>query len=237
VTLLALCAWAVHFYTALGAVAGLLAIARTAAGDYRGAFFAMGAAVFIDSTDGPVARAVRVRERIPIFDGALLDNVVDYTTYVLAPAFLMLRAGMLGAGRAALAIASLVMLASAYGFCRTDAKTADHYFLGFPSYWNLVALYLYCLALPIAINDVIVVLLGILVFVPVKFIYPNRTVPMRPVTLAFGTIWAIVTAAMLPGIPRPSPFLLYTSLSFIVYYFIMSLALYAHPARVAARHR
>lgn len=234
-TVIAICAWAVHFYTALGAVAGLLAIERTAAGDFRGAFFAMGAAVFIDSTDGPLARAVRIRDRIPSFDGALLDNVIDYTTYVLAPAFLMLRAGMLGEGRAGLAVASFVMLASAYGFCRADAKTADHYFLGFPSYWNLVALYLFCLGFATTTNDLIVVLLGILVFAPIKFIYPNRTVPMRPVTLAFGVIWAIVTVAMLPAVPRPRPFLLYTSLAFIVYYFVMSLALYAHPARVAAR--
>ena len=235
--MLALCAWAVHFYTALGAVGGLLAIERIAAGDFRGAFIVMGAAVFIDSTDGPLARAVRVRERIPTFDGALLDNIIDYTTYVLAPAFLMLRAGMLGEGRAGLAIASFMMIASAYGFCRTDAKTDDNYFLGFPSYWNLVGLYLFCLGFPTAINELVVVLLGILVFVPIKFIYPNRTAPMRPVTLALGVIWAIVTAAMLPAVPSPSPFLLYSSLAFIVYYFVMSLALYAHPARVAARRR
>jgi phosphatidylcholine synthase len=233
--LLALCAWAVHLYTALGAVAALLTVERTAAGDFRGAFIMMGVAVFIDSTDGPLARAVRIRDRIPGFDGALLDNVVDYSTYVLAPAFLMLRAGTLGGGREGLAVASFVMLASAYGFCRADAKTDDHYFLGFPSYWNLVALYLYCLALPATINDLIVVSLGILVFAPIKFIYPNRTEPMRPVTLALAAVWAVVTAAMLPAVPRPNPFMLYTSLAFIVYYFVMSLALYGHPARVAAR--
>ncbi|HJU27535.1 MAG TPA: hypothetical protein VJ718_00080 [Candidatus Binataceae bacterium] len=233
--LLALCAWAVHFYTALGAVAGLLTLERAAANDFRGAFFVMAAAVFIDSTDGPLARALRVRERVPIFDGALLDNVIDYTTYVLAPAFLMTRAGMLGEGRLSVVIASFVMIASAYGFCRVDAKTEDNYFLGFPSYWNLVALYLYCLALPTAINELIVIVLGSMVFVPIKYIYPSRTEPMRPLTLALAAIWAVVTVAMLPEIPKPDPLLLYTSLAFIVYYFMMSFALYAHPARVAGR--
>jgi phosphatidylcholine synthase len=235
VKLLACCAWAVHFYTALGAIAGLLAINRTASGDYRGAFIAMGAAMFIDSTDGPLARALRVRERVPTFDGALLDNIIDYITYVLAPAFLMMRSGILGGGRAGFAAAAFAMLASAYGFCRIGAKTDDHYFLGFPSYWNLVALYLFCFGLPPAINEIIVALLGVLVFAPIKYIYPNRTEPMRPVTLALGAVWAIATAAMLPALPAPNPILLYTSLGFVVYYFAMSLALYAHPARVAAR--
>jgi len=233
--LLACCAWAVHFYTALGAIAGLLAIDRTASGDYRGAFIMMGAAVFIDSTDGPLARAIRVSERLPLFDGALLDNIVDYITYVLAPAFLMLRAGILARGGAGLAAAAFLMLASAYGFCRVDAKTADHYFLGFPSYWNFVALYLFCFRLPAALNEIIVALLGILVFAPIKYIYPNRTEPMRPLTLALAVVWAIATIAMLPALPDPNPILLYTSLGFVVYYFAMSLALYAHPARAAAR--
>ena len=30
----------------------------------------------------------------------------------------------------------------------TDAKTEDHYFLGFPSYWNVVAFYAVVLDLP-----------------------------------------------------------------------------------------
>jgi phosphatidylcholine synthase len=34
------------------------------------------------------------------------------------------------------------MPASAYGFCQLDAKTGDHFFLGFPSYWNILAFYL-----------------------------------------------------------------------------------------------
>ena len=40
-------------------------------------------------------------------------------------------------------MASVVLLSSAYGFGSTDAKTSDHFFTGFPSYWNIVALYLY----------------------------------------------------------------------------------------------
>jgi len=234
-SLLKLCAWGVHLYTATGAVAGLLALDRIARDDFRAAFFAMALAVFIDSSDGPLARVVRVRDRIPAFDGALLDNIVDYLTYVVAPVFLMQRAGLLAPSLTGFALAAFLLLASAYGFCHVEAKTTDNYFRGFPSYWNLVALYLYCLRLPTALNASILIVLGVMVFVPIKYIYPNRTELMRPFTLGLAVIWAIATFAMLPALPTPNPILLYTSLGFIVYYFMMSFALHAHSARVAAR--
>jgi phosphatidylcholine synthase len=229
------CAWAVHLYTALGAVAGLLALIYIAHGDWRGAFAMMAIAVAIDASDGPIARALRVRERIPYFDGALLDNIVDYLNYVAAPVFLMLRARLIPDSTAGEAVAGFVMVASAYGFSRVDAKTEDNYFRGFPSYWNLVALYLFCLGFAPAVNAAVVVILALMIFVPIKYIYPNRTELMRPLTLSLAAIWAVATAAMLPILPRHNDILLYTSLGFVVYYFVMSFALHAHPARVAAR--
>jgi len=229
------CAWAVHLYTALGAVAGLVAFNYIARSEWRGAFAAMAIAVVIDSSDGPIARALRARERIPFFDGALLDNIVDYLNYVAAPVFLMLRARIIPGGGAGATVAGFAMVASAYGFSRIDAKTEDNYFRGFPSYWNLVALYLFCLGFPPVINTTVIAILAVMVFVPIKYIYPNRTELMRPLTLSLAAIWAIATVAMLPMLPRHSDVLLYTSLGFVVYYFVMSIALHAHPARVAAR--
>src|SRR5580704_15000719 len=122
------CSWAVHLYTALGAVAGLAALSYTARAEWRGAFTMMAIAVAIDSSDGPLARALRVRERIPYFDGALLDNIVDYFNYVAAPVFLMLRAQLLPGGAVGVTVAGFLMVASAYGFSRIDAKTEDNYF-------------------------------------------------------------------------------------------------------------
>lgn len=229
------CAWAVHLYTALGAVLGLLAIDYIARGDWRDAFVMMAIAVAIDASDGTLARAVRVRERIPFFDGALLDNIVDYLNYVAVPIFLMMRAQLLPSTAAGETVAGFAMVASAYGFSRVDAKTEDNYFRGFPSYWNLVALYLYCLGFAPMLNAAIVALLALMVFVPIKYIYPNRTELMRPLTLTLAAIWAVATAAMLPMLPAHSDILLYTSLAFVVYYFVMSFALHAHPTRVAAR--
>jgi phosphatidylcholine synthase len=84
----------VHLYTGLGSALGLLAIYFAAESDFRASFIAMGAATFIDSSDGPLARLLNVKVRTPSFDGALLDNIVDYLTYVAAPVFLMLWAGI-----------------------------------------------------------------------------------------------------------------------------------------------
>ena len=228
------CAWGVHLFTAAGAVIGLIALDRIAANDFRGAFFLMAAAIIIDSADGTIARLLRVRERLPVFDGATLDNIVDYLNYVAVPLLLILRAAILPRTAIGFGAASLAMLASAYGFSRIDAKTHDHYFRGFPSYWNVVALYLFCLGYRPLVNAAVIAVLAVMVFVPVKYIYPSRTELMRPITLAFSGVWAGATLALIPGLPAPNPILLYTSLAFVVYYFLMSFALHAHPQRRAA---
>jgi phosphatidylcholine synthase len=217
-------------YTALGAVFGLLAIHYAAIADYRASFIAMAVAVVIDSSDGTLARLVNVKKRLPGFDGALLDNIVDYLTYVVAPVFLALRAGMLP-GPAGLAVASFVVLASAYQFCQVDAKTPDNFFLGFPSYWNLVIFYLYCLRLPVAASELILSIFAVMVFIPIKYIYPSRTRPLRKLTVTLGFVWAVVTIAMLPTVPYCNPILLYLSLAYIAYYLLMSFALHARSLR------
>jgi phosphatidylcholine synthase len=224
------CAWAVHLYTALGAVFGLLAIDYAARADYRASFIAMAVTIVIDSSDGTLARLVKVKQRVPGFDGALLDNIIDYLTYVVAPVFLALKAGLLP-GSLGLGVACLVTLASAYQFCQVNAKTPDNFFLGFPSYWNLVVFYLFCLRLPIAIGELILTAFAVMVFIPIKYIYPSRTVPLRRLTVTLGCIWAGVTIAMLPALPDHNPVLLYLSLAYIAYYLLMSFALHALSLR------
>ncbi|MGB6089010.1 MAG: CDP-alcohol phosphatidyltransferase family protein [Candidatus Binataceae bacterium] len=162
------CAWAVHLYTALGAAAGLLAIYYAAEQNFPMSFVAIGIAIFIDSSDGALARWVDVKHRVPSFDGSLLDNIVDYLTYTVAAVFLMLESGIIPKSIPGLVLACFIMLASVYGFCQTDAKTEDHYFLGFPNYWNIVAFYLYCLHWPCVINWAILIIFAVMVFVPIR---------------------------------------------------------------------
>ena len=94
-------AWLVHFYTAFGAVVGLYTILAIDEANFRLAFLLMAVTVIIDATDGALARAARVKAIIPWFDGALLDNLVDYLNYVIAPSLVdAARAPCAGARRA-----------------------------------------------------------------------------------------------------------------------------------------
>ncbi len=72
-------------------------------------------------------------------------------------------------------VAALPLVASSYQFCRSDAKTDDHFFLGFPSYWNVVAFYVVVLDLSTTVTVVILLACVALVFVPIKYVYPSRT--------------------------------------------------------------
>src|SRR4051794_21095593 len=186
-----LAAWAVHLYTALGSVCGFGAVLATVQGAYRRAFLWLVVATFIDATDGVLARAARVKERLPGFDGARLDDIVDYVTYVFAPMFLVYEAGMLPDAWGA-AVCAIVLLSSAYGFASLDAKSDDHFFIGFPSYWNVIAIYLFAAHLGAILNAAILVVLSALVFVRIGYVYPSRTPVLRGVTTALGGIWALM---------------------------------------------
>jgi phosphatidylcholine synthase len=224
-------AWGVHLSTASGAVFCLLAIDAGIERDWREAFAWLMLAGFVDALDGCLARWVRVKEVLPRFDGALLDNLVDYASYVLVPAFLLHRAELLPA-QYSFWVASAIVLASAYQFCQSGAKTPDHYFTGFPSYWNVTVLYLLALQLSPVTNLAIIILLIILVFVPVKYVYPSRTPHCRTLTLALATLWVVSLIAIVWQLPDPPRWLLGLSLFYVAYYLSISLYLtFKQPGR------
>jgi phosphatidylcholine synthase len=223
-------AWAVHLLTASGALLGLAMIAATGAGDYRRAFLWMAVATAIDSADGALARAVRVKERLPSFNGARLDDIVDYLTFVFAPAYLVYHARLTPDALAFLAV-SAMLLSSAYGFSQEAAKTSDHYFTGFPSYWNIVVFYLVVIGAPQAVNAAVLIGLAILVFVPIAYVYPSRTPTLRVPTLALGVTWALMVLVMIWQFPDVSRPILYLSLIFPAYYLVLSLLLNVRRAR------
>ncbi len=217
-------AWLVHIYTASGA---LLAFAGTVAvfnGRYRDAFFLMAVATFVDATDGLFARAAAVKDVLPEFDGARLDDIVDYLTFVFLPALLLYLSGSLPPGWG-LIVVSGMLLSSAYGFASSDAKTDDHFFTGFPSYWNIVALYLYAAQLPPVVNAAILFAFTALVFVRIGYVYPSRTPTLRTLTLVLGSIWALLMIAVIFMLPEVPVVLLAGSLFFPIYYVALSFAL------------
>jgi len=217
-----LLAWLVHLYTAIGAVIGFFTVLAIEQTNFRDAFFLMALAVVIDATDGTLARAARVKEIIPWFDGNLLDEIVDYFNYAIVPCLFLLQANLLPP-QDALWLAALPLIASAYGFCQRDAKTADYFFLGFPSYWNIVVFYLDLLKTPLWINAFLVIGLSVLVFVPIKFIYPSRTPRFRVATNFLGGLWGAAVLYLIYRLPDPPPLILFASLTFPAYYTALSL--------------
>jgi phosphatidylcholine synthase len=216
--------WIAHLYTGLGAAVVLAATLSVIAGDYRRAFLWLGVQLVIDATDGLLARALRVKERLPDFDGARLDDIIDYLAYVFVPVLLLLQANLLPAGWGVW-VGALVLLASGYGFSQTAAKieTTDYFFTGFPSYWNLVALYMFLFRLPQEVNAAILTFFAILVFVPLRYVYPSRTRTLSGVTNVFGVAWGVLLTWIVWRLPDVSGPLAVVSMTFPMYYMLLSL--------------
>lgn len=169
-----LAAWSVHLFTASGAFFGILTLAKIYQHEYIMALWLMGITVFIDAVDGSFARMAKVKVVLPKIDGALLDNIVDYLNYVVTPCFfLLVKPDMLPEGYSVLLIA-VISITSAYQFCQDEAKTPDHFFKGFPCYWNIAVFYMYIFNTSAVNNALLLSLFSILIFVPVKYVYPSR---------------------------------------------------------------
>jgi phosphatidylcholine synthase len=215
-------AWLVHLYTAFGIPIAFFTILLIEQSKFQEAFWLMSLAVVVDATDGTLARLARVKETIPGFDGDRLEDIVDYANYVIAPSLFLFRANVLPQ-QDSLWLACLPLIASAYGFCQKEAKTADHYFLGFPSYWNIVAFYIYVLKLPVWVNAFSIIILSILVFVPIRYVYPSRSPVLRGLTNSLGALWGVSILLLIYFLPAPPRSLVFASLAFPIYYAVLSL--------------
>lgn len=215
----------VHVYTASTLFFVALAAQWLLEGAFRWALGAIFVTMLIDATDGALARKYRVKETAAAIDGGLLDNIVDFSSYVLLPFLLLLQADLLAPP--GVLVAAFAMFSSAFGFSRTTAKLADEgFFVGFPSYWGIVAFYLYMLGTPPLLNTVLILGLSVLVFVPVRFLYVSRLPRGRALHVALGSVWGLLCVVVLflePGEVRTG--LLGLSLVYPVYYTLHSLQL------------
>ena len=218
-------AWLAHLYTASGAVIAFLAMQAVAEHDYRRAFLWLAAQVLVDATDGILARRLGAEQHLPWFSGKRLDDIIDYIAYVFVPATIVWHMPLVEPGWA-VPIAAGMLLSSAYGFCRDDAKTADHFFTGFPSYWNIVVLYLAVLGWSTTTNALVLTALAVLVFVPIRYVYPSRTPVLMLPTNALGAVWGGALLVILWRYPSPPAALVMVSLAYPLYYLVLSLVLH-----------
>jgi len=216
-------AWVVHLFTASGTVWAFLGILAIQGHQWRLLFLWMGIALLVDGFDGTLARLLGVEDRLPQFDGSLLDNIVDFLTYVFVPAFFVFEAGMVPRGFGFLS-ACAILLSSAYQFCQCDAKTDDHFFKGFPSMWNAVVMYLFLLSPNPWVNMLVLWTCTMLVFVPTKYVHPYRVRYRRKITVTVIGLWSLVLLVVVLTYPDYPVWLVWASLGAVAYYVGISVA-------------
>lgn len=218
-------AWSVHLFTATGAVWGFLALRAVFAHEWKTAILWMAAAIFVDGFDGMLARWFDVKTYASGVDGALMDNIIDYFTYVVVPALFLVEADLVPHALA-LPCAVSILLTSAYQFSQVDAKTDDtheYFFKGFPDYWNVMVVYMLVLGLNPWLNFGFLVLFNILIFVPIKYIYPTRTARLKKLTLTLTYLFGALGAVGLILYPNEPKWIWWVTLLYGVYYFAASL--------------
>lgn len=189
-------AWAVHVFSASGAVLALLAVLAIDGHRWTEAMLWLFAALVVDGIDGTFARKARVKELAARVDGDVLDLVIDYLNYVFVPTLFILEAHILP-GALAIPLAALIQLSSLYVFARRDMKTKDNYFRGFPALWNVVALYLFAAQIGPLICAAVVATLIVLTFAPIHFVHPFRVSDYGKWLPLLAIAWAVSTLALL----------------------------------------
>jgi phosphatidylcholine synthase len=198
-------AFAVHVLTATGAALALVALLAAVRGAFDLMFLCLGIALIVDGIDGTIARAVKVAELLPRWSGDVLDQVVDFVTYVFVPAYAIAAGGLLPPWLGAPAGVLIVMTGAIY-FADRRMKTVDNYFRGFPTLWNVVAFYLFLLKPAPWLAAGLVALLAVLTVAPFKFLHPFRVARLRMVSMGAVVLWALLAADALALSLEPGPF-------------------------------
>jgi phosphatidylcholine synthase len=183
----------VHVFTASGGAVALLALDAAIRRDFPICFAWLGLALFIDGIDGTLARFARVTETAAMIDGAILDLVVDFLTYVLVPVVALWRSDLMPSS-VAFWIGLIVVIASALYFADVRMKTRDHWFRGFPALWNAFAFYLFVFKPPWPVSAALTLIATAAMFAPVVFVHPLRVKPLRRVTIGATIVWFALAA-------------------------------------------
>jgi len=189
-------AFSVHILTASGAYLAFLAVVAAGEERFVDMWWWLGLALAVDGIDGPIARKLKVTEVLPNWSGLMLDNVIDYVTYVLVPAYALYESGMIGEPLSFVA-AGLIVVSSAVYYADIGMKTDENFFSGFPVVWNMFVFSLFVIN-PSELSAFIAILFAVVAtFLPINFLHPVRVQRLRPLNLAVFTIWSLLGAAAL----------------------------------------
>ena len=181
-------ALSVHLLTATGAVFAMLAMLAAVDEKWSLMFLWLVVAFIVDGIDGPLARKYDVKKNAPIYDGVIMDMIVDYLTYIFIPAYALFKSGLLPGWTGWLCII-VITFASVLYMSDTRMKTKDYSFSGFPACWNMVVIVMFALEPNFWAILFIVVVLAVAMFTPLKFVHPVRTDRWRPISLPIALAW------------------------------------------------
>ncbi|ACM26559.1 phosphatidylcholine synthase [Agrobacterium sp. SHOUNA12C] len=182
-------AFSVHILTASGSFLAFLGVVAAAEHRFVDMFWWLGLALLVDGIDGPIARKVRVKEVLPNWSGDTLDNIIDYVTYVLLPAFALYESGMIGEPWSFVA-AGMIVVSSAIYYADTGMKTDEYFFSGFPVVWNMVVFTLFVIGANATTAMIVVGVSVVLTFLPINFLHPVRVKRLRPLNLGIFLFWS-----------------------------------------------
>ena len=189
-------AFSVHLFTASGSFLAFLSLVAASEQRWTAMFWWLGLALLVDGIDGPFARKLQVKEILPTWSGELLDNIIDYVTYVLIPAFALYQRGFMGENLSFLS-AAIIVISSAIYYADTGMKTKENFFKGFPVVWNMVVFTLFVIEPGEWVSFGVVVVAGILTFVPMNFLHPVRVERLRWLNLPLTLLWCAFGAVAL----------------------------------------
>ena len=236
-------AWSVHLFTASAACIGIFTLQKIYQHEYIFALWLMAATVFIDAVDGSLARLVHIKTVLPKIDGALLDNIVDYLNYVVTPCFFLLVKPDMLPEHFSVLIITAISITSAYQFCQDEAKTPDHFFKGFPCYWNFSIFYMFLFETTASTNALILTIFCILIFVPVKYVYPSRidylteSRILKILMHCCSIIYGVSSICLLINYPNTNTIWLSLSMAYLTMYLSLSFYRTYYPmikAKIAA---
>jgi phosphatidylcholine synthase len=181
-------AWAVHVLTASGVIVGFVGLNSVIDGHARAAILWLVGALLLDGIDGPIARKLDVRNRIPTLDGNSLDLIIDYFTCTIVPVAFLCKFDVLPSKTVG-PLGFAILFVSALWMSRTDQETADGWFNGFPAEWNMIVPTLFLLHPNPWVTLTICIVFCALTLTRVQFAHPVSVREHRVVSLTFMVGW------------------------------------------------
>lgn len=222
-------AFSVHLLTASGSFLAFLSLVAASEQNWPAMFWWLGLALLVDGIDGPIARRLQVKEVLPSWSGEMLDNIIDYVTYVLIPAFALYLSGFMGPGLSFLS-AAIIVITSAIYYADTGMKTEENFFKGFPVVWNMLVFALFVVQPGELVAFSIVLAAAVLTFAPVHFLHPVRVVRLRTLNLSIFLIWCLFGAIALVQGFDSGPLVRWTLAMTSIYLFVIGAIMQAIPA-------